>query len=300
MDGFRSHLAGEHVVHLLARHGRHRKAGAFRHRVEPNVAMGVVEHERALGAGDLDPGGAEVGIARRQVPAAADRHHRSVVHGHERPHDVVGAVDRLHVAVGALRVDAHGLGGLEQPEHEVEIVGGFHHHRRELHPFGDLRAEPAVQMPAHHHRDDLAQRAVGDLLLGVGELRVEPLRIADGEFEPAAFGERDQLVRLPQLERDRFLQQHVLAGFEAVARDRVMVLLRRGADIDHGNVRVLDDVVVVERGGRGPRQRLDLGQPVGADFADMQLVDQRRARERLRADAAAPAGADHCHFDSLH
>jgi len=50
-------------------------------------------------------------------------------------------LDRLHVAIGALRIDPHRLGGLEQPEHEIEVVGGFHDHGRELHPLGDLGAE---------------------------------------------------------------------------------------------------------------------------------------------------------------
>jgi len=155
-------------------------------------------------------------------------------------------------------------------------------------------------MPAHHHGDNLAQCAVGNLLLGVGEFRIEPLRIADGEFEPSALGERDQLVGFPQLHRDRLLQEHVLAGFEAVAGDRVMVLLRRGADIDHGNVGVLDDVAVIERRAGRLGERFDLGEAIRADLANVQLVDQRRARERLGADAAAPAGADHCRFDALH
>jgi hypothetical protein len=34
-------------------------------------------------------------------------------------------------------------------------------------------------MAADQHRHDLAERAVGDLLLGVGDLGVEALRIAD-------------------------------------------------------------------------------------------------------------------------
>ena len=98
-------------------------------------------------------------------------------------------------------------------------------------------------------------------------------------FSRAAFGECDQLVGFPQLERDRFFQQDVLAGAQAVARDRIMVLLRRGADIDDGDIRVLDDVLIVERRGRGLGQRLDFRQAVGPDFADVQLVDQRRARQ---------------------
>src|SRR5215470_7799514 len=92
----------------------------------------------------------------------------------------------------------------------------------------------------------------------------------------------------------------MLAGSEAVARDREMRLLGRGADINHRDRRVLDDVLVVERGGRRLGERLDLGQTVRADLADMQLVDQRRARERLGADTAAPAGADDRDFNLFH
>jgi len=51
---------------------------------------------------------------------------------------------------------------------------------------------------ADQHRDDIAQRAVGDLLLGEGDLRVEALRVADGEFQVVALGEVDEFVRLPQ------------------------------------------------------------------------------------------------------
>src|SRR5215467_1424028 len=92
----------------------------------------------------------------------------------------------------------------------------------------------------------------------------------------------------------------MLAGSEAVARDREMRLLGRGADIDHRDRRVLDDVLIIERGGRRLGERFDLGQTIGADLADMQLVDQRRARERLGADTAAPAGADDRDFNLFH
>ena len=262
--------------------------------------MGVVEHERAFGAENLHPGRAVVRIARRQVPAAADDGDHAVVEGHDREHHVVRTVHRLHVAVGALAVDAHGLGRLQQPEHEIEIVGRFHHHRRQPHAAGDLLAEAARQMPAHHHRDHVAERAVGDFLLGVGEFGVEALRIADGEFHLVALGELDQLVGFPQFERDRLFQEHVLAGFQAVLGDRIVVGFRRGRNIDHRNVRILDDVLVIERRGRRPRQLLHLRQPVGPDFADVQFVDQRGTRQRLRSDAAAPAGADHRSFNSFH
>ena len=230
MDRLRSHAAGEHVVDLLARHGRHREYLAGLLGVEPVVALGVVENQRAVGAGDLDPGRAVVREALREIPAAADHHHHAVVHRHGGEHHVVRAVDRLHVAVGALRIDPHRLGGLQQPHHEVEVVRRFHHHRRQPHAARDLLAERARQMPADQHRHDLAERAVDDLLLGVGDLGVEALRIADGEFQVVALGEHDQLVGLPQFQRDRLFQHHVLAGLQAVARDRIVVGLRRGRD----------------------------------------------------------------------
>lgn len=199
-----------------------------------------------------------------------------------------------------MRVDAHGLRRIEQPEHEVQVVGGFHNDRRELYPLGDLGAQTAAQMPADHDGNHIAQRAVSDLLLGVGEFRIEALRVADGELEAPAPGQRDQLVGLPELQRYRLLQEHVLAGAQAIARDRIMILLRRGADIDDGDIRVLDDVLIIEGCCGGPRQRLDLRQAVGPDLTDVELVDQRRARQRLRPDAPAPSRADHCDFDPFH
>ena len=65
-------------------------------------------------------------------------------------------------------------------------------------------------------------------------------------------GDLDQLVGLEQFERDRLFQQHVLAGLEAIARDRIVVGFRRGRDVDHLDPVVLDDVVIV-RASRLPR-----------------------------------------------
>ena len=193
-----------------------------------------------------------------------------------------------------------GLAGSEQPHHEVQVVRRLHHHRRQPHAACDLLAERPRQMPAHQHRHDLAERAVLDLLLGVGDLGVEALRIADGEFQVVALGERDQLVGLPQLQRDRLLQHHVLAGLQAVARDRVVVRLRRGRDEHHRDVVVLDDVLIVERRGRGLVARLQLRQPVRLDVADVELVHQRRPREGLDPRAPDPTHADGADFHCLH
>ena len=63
---------------------------------------------------------------------------------------------------------------------------------------------------------------------------------------------------------------------------------------------VLDDVVVVERRGRRLVERLHLGEPVRLDVAEVQLVDQRGARQRFRARAADPTDADHRSFNRLH
>ena len=91
---------------------------------------------------------AGVGIARRQVPAAPDSHQGPVVHGDDRPHAVEGAVQRLHVSVDTLRIDAHRLGGLQQPIGEIEVVGRFHRRRRQLDPTGDLLAQAWPAAPA--------------------------------------------------------------------------------------------------------------------------------------------------------
>ena len=296
----RRHLPGIDVVDPFARHGRHRILRAVLHGVEPVGALGVVEEQRAFGAGDLDRGGAVVRIARRQVPAAADRHQHAIVHGHGAPHDVIGAVDVFHVAIGALRIDAHRLCRLEQPEDEIEIVRRLHRRRRQPAAAGDLLAEAARQMPAHHHRHRFAQRAVADLLLGVSEAGIETLRIADGEFEIAAPRDLDQLIGLEQFERDRLFQQHMLAGFQAIPRDRIVIGFRRGRDVDHRDAVVLDDVLIIQRRGRRVGQRLHFGEAVGPDLADVQLVHQRGTRQRFRAYAAAPAGSDHRDFDLLH
>ena len=78
------------------------------------------------------------------------------------------------------------------------------------------------------------------------------------------------------------------------------VVLRRGRDVDHLDRVVPDDVLIVERRDRRIGERLDLGQPVGPDFADMQLLHQRIARQRFGADAAAPSGADDGDFNRFY
>ena len=183
MQRLRADAAGVNMIDPFAGHGRHCEFLAALGGIEPVVALGVVEGERAFGAGDFDPGRTVVRIARREIPAAANHHHDAVIHCDRGEHDVMGAIYRLHVTVSALAINADRLRRLEQPEHEIEIVRQFHHHRRQPDPAGDFLAEIAREMPAHQHGNDIAERAVGNLLFGKSDFRIEALRIADGEFQ---------------------------------------------------------------------------------------------------------------------
>src|SRR4051812_44532811 len=79
-----------------------------------------------------------------------------------------------------------------------------------------------------------------------------------------------------------------------------MGVLRRRRNVDDPDSLILDEVLVVEGGGRRIGHRLYLGEPVGPDFADVQLVDQGGARQRHGTDPAAPSGSDDSDFDLFH
>src|SRR5258708_38536756 len=64
-----------------------------------------------------------------------------------------------------------------------EVVRRLHGRRRELDAAADLRAQAARDVPADERAHRLADGAVADQLPHVGVLRVEALRIADGELE---------------------------------------------------------------------------------------------------------------------
>ncbi len=155
-------------------------------------------------------------------------------------------------------------------------------------------------MTADHHVDDLSELALGDRFLGIGHFGVEALRIADREFDVLLAGNGDQFIGFPELQRDRFFEQDVLARLEAIARDRIVRTLRCGRDVDDLDLGIGDDVLVVERGGDGVGQCLYFGETLGLDFADMQAVYQGGFGERFRPDATAPTGANNCNFDLSH
>src|SRR5262249_47759257 len=72
-----------------------------------------------------------------------------------------------------------------------------------------------------------------------------------------------------------------------------------GADINDIDIRVADDILIVERRGCRLGEGFDFRKPVRANFANMQLPAQRRARQGFGADASAPTGTDHGGFGSF-
>ena len=88
-----------------------------------------------------------------------------------------------------LRVDADGLARGKAPQDKIDIVRGFHGGRRQLYAPADFLAEIASDVAADQRAARLADGAVVDRALHVGEFRIEALRIADGEdsfFERAS------------------------------------------------------------------------------------------------------------------
>ncbi len=265
--------------------------------------MAVIDHDRALGADHLDPGGRKIRVAERQAPAAADDEGQAAVHRHRHPLRVgdVGAAARLlHRAVVRLRIDAHRLRRLEAPEQEIEVVRALHRRRRELDAPADLLAQAAGEVAADERAHRPADRAVADALAHVGVFRVEALRVADGELEVSLLRQVDQFVGLRELDGDRLFEEQVLARGEHVARDRVMRAFRRRRYVDRFYFLRLQKLLVVRGGGFGPCFPGNLRQPLLVCFRHMQAAHQRMRRQGLRPDAAAPAGADHCHSNGFH
>src|SRR5205823_12327237 len=97
------------------------------------------------------------------------------------------------------------------PQHEIEIVRGLHRGGREPDAAADLLAQITGNVPAHQRTHRSSDRAVADRLAHIRELGIEPLRIADRELELAFSGERDELIGLAKIERDRLLEENVLA-----------------------------------------------------------------------------------------
>src|SRR6266436_1269133 len=87
---------------------------------------------------------------------------------------------------------------------------------------------------------------------------------------------------------------------EEVARHRIMRALGRGGNVDRLQVGFRDQVLVILCRHAGAGLPRDLGEPLRAHLGDVQRLNQRMRGEGLGADAAAPAGSNHCHSDRFH
>src|SRR5436309_1954436 len=89
----------------------------------------------------------------------------------------------------------------------------------------------AGDMAAHERAHRPADRPIADRFSDVGELGIEPLRVADGELELAFARRSDELVGFGKRKRKRFFEEYVLARGEAVVRHRVVRCLRSGRNV---------------------------------------------------------------------
>jgi len=154
-------------------------------------------------------------------------------------------------------------------------MSGFHRGRRELHASADLLAEVARDVAAYQRGDGLADGAVLERPLHIGELGVEALRIADGEEQILLLGQRYQLLGFPELQRDGLFR-----GTRACRRACFLwrwdsAWARGWSRSDRIDGLVLKQLAVV--GGRGDRLGLvgDFLEAVFLDLGDVKLVDPR-------------------------
>src|SRR5436305_15092633 len=100
-------------------------------------------------------------------------------------------------------------------------------------------------MAADQRSYRFAERAVRELLFRISILGIEPLRISDRELEICPARERNELIRLPQIDRDRLLEKDVLAGNERGTCHRTMDRLRRCTDVDGLHVLLFEDLAII-------------------------------------------------------
>src|SRR5262249_49763296 len=178
--------------------------------------------------------------------------------------------------------------------------GRFHGWGGQLDAAADLVAQPAGDVAADQRADRLADGAVLDRALDVGELRIEPLGVADGEEEALRSREGDELVGFGEGERDRFFQEDVLAREQALLRHRMVGGLGRGADQDRVEIARPEELAGVGGGGGRARPGGDGFGPRPVDLGEVEISNQGGSPARLGPDRAAPAGADDADVDRLH
>ena len=158
----------------------------------------------------------------------------------------------------------------EAPEHVLLAA-----YRAEVEPVRLDPPQPAQPAPAH----EVCQRP---------ERRVVVQDVPDHQGEAAAQRGGREVARLPHLERDRLLDEHVLAGVERAARQR-MVVRRLGDDRDRVDLAARQHLLEEEVAPAVPGdERLD---------RRLVVIDDRPERAELGEvahEVAAPgAAADH-------
>ena len=145
-------------------------------------------------------------------------------------------------------------------------------------------------------RFDSMKRGRGQLVRDGEDHGVEPLQVADLQHEPLARGELDQLARLVGSRRDRLLDQHVGAGGEEVAGDRVV---ERGRRRDADGVGAADELAMVRE-----RSDAELGLEAfarrGRGIGDADEVAVVEGGVFLGMESAEVAGADDGAAQSRH
>src|SRR5205807_2562849 len=145
-----------------------------------------------------------------------------------------------------------------------------------------------------------ANGAIANRFSDVGELGVEPLRVADGELELSLARQGDELVGFGELERNRFFEKNMLASGQAIPRHRVVRGLRCCRNIYRFDLGDGEQLTIVGYCDAGAGRLGHLGQALGADLRQMQAFYQRVRGAGMRTDAAAPARADDADINLFH
>ena len=137
--------------------------------------------------------------------------------------------------------------------------------------------------------------SAGDLVDRAFDRPVVQLHVADQRDEPARLGGLDERARLLRRERERLLDQHVLAGGDRSRGDRGVVV---GADDDRVDRVRADELAVVGRAKRDAVLLAEVVDNAGREVAEAaDRVLRQLEQERQVHDLGDLAAADHADAD---
>ena len=170
-----------------------------------------------------------VGNLRRQRVADAEIDHRAIGERHDRPGRVVRAVAGVpENAVLAARHDFHRPIALQEPAHQVHVIGEHVQHRRGVGiALEDGESLRARVVDPRESADHLPEAAVDHLLLGPEKAFLVAAAVADAQLAAGRLERSENVVGVLQRQRDRFLAQHRLAELERPAHWRGVLALGR-------------------------------------------------------------------------